>query len=339
MAQAVIMAGGQGERFWPLTHKNFPKYCIRLDGKESLLQKTYERLLRLYDRKNVHVVTTHDHVRMIREELPRLPKSNILMEPARRNTAAAIFFSCQILAKRFGDKEVVSFFPADHLIQNETKFRQTLNAAVALARKQPCLVTIGVKPTFACTGYGYIQAGAAIDGTRWAYQVKAFKEKPSRKIAEKYLKMKSFFWNGGIFSWRIQTFLETLSRVSHDYYQALDLKEVGDSYQKLPKLSIDNALLEKADNLALVKTDMDWCDMGSWDMFFEKAKLDANKNFVYGQSLHRECDHSLFLNYKKDSPIIAFGVSNLTVVQSKRGLLICKRHRSEEAAVLLKKKS
>ena len=337
MAQAVIMAGGQGERFWPLTHKDFPKYRIRLNDKESLLQRTYGRLLRLYDRKNIHVVTTQDHAHIIREELPKLPSSNILIEPSRRNTAAAIFFSCKILEKSCGNQEVVSFFPADHLIQNEAKFRQTLKNAIRAAQKKSCLVTIGVKPTFACTGYGYIQAGKPIQSVTAACRVKAFKEKPSRKIAEKYLKMKDFFWNGGIFTWRIQTFLETLNLVSPDFYRALDFRNLKGSYDKLPRLSIDLALLEKADNLTLVKTNMDWCDMGSWDMFLEKARRDAQGKFVAGNSPQRDCRNVLLLNYKENAPLIAFGVSDLIAVQTDQGTLICKRHRSEEAAVLLKK--
>lgn len=336
MAQAIIMAGGQGERFWPLTHKNFPKYRIRFGGKESLLQRTYARLLRLYPKKNIHVVTTQDHARMIRQELPGLPSSNILMEPARRNTAAAIFFSCLALEKRLGRKEVVSFFPADHLIQNEGKFRQTLKNAIRVAIQEPRLVTIGIQPTFACTGYGYIQAGKAMKGGSGAAEVMAFKEKPSRKIAEKYLKKKNFFWNGGIFTWRIETLLNTLRRVSPDFYQALDFGALKKSYAKLPKLPIDTALLEKADNLALVKTNMDWCDMGSWDMFLEKARGEPSHNFVEGDCPHRESENLLLLNYKKNAPLVAFGVSDLIAIQTDQGTLICKRHRSEEAAVLLK---
>ncbi len=337
MAQAIIMAGGQGERFWPLTHPRFPKYRIRFDGKKSLLQKTYARLLRLYDKKNIHVVTTQDHLRIIQKELPSLPRTNILIEPFRRNTAAAITFSCALLANRLGPGEIVTFFPADHLIRNEAAFQKTIRAAIQLAKQKPVLVTIGIKPHFPCTGYGYIQSGERIPANPSAFRVKAFKEKPSRKKAQAYLRANTFYWNGGIFTWRISVYMGSMKKYSPTFHAFFEEGISRKNYSRLPRLSIDHALLEKADNMAIVKTDMDWCDMGSWDMFLEKAKVDRNKNCVVGNSPNKESSDVLLFNTRKNAPLIAFGVSGLIAVQTDQGTLICKRERSEEAAVLLKR--
>src|SRR3989338_4013911 len=176
MAQAVIMAGGQGERFWPMTDKRFPKYRISVDGKRSLLQGTRQRLARIFG-KNIHVVTTGEQVNLIRKELPGLPLKNIIVEPARNNTAPAIYLSTALLGQRFGADEVTLFFPADHLIQNETLFKKTVRGMIALAAAKNCLVTAGIRPTFPATGYGYIQAGSPIKNYPSAFRVRRFVEK------------------------------------------------------------------------------------------------------------------------------------------------------------------
>ncbi len=336
MAQAVIMAGGRGERFWPLTHEAFPKYLIRLNGGASLLQKTYRRLLRSYPKKNIHVITTRDHFALIRKEIPKLKRSNILIEPFRKNTTAAILLACILLGKRFGREEVVSFFPADHLIENEHSFQKTMKDAISLARHKEMLVTVGIKPSFPATGYGYIQSGNLIPKSPKAYRVLRFREKPTQRVAQRYLRAKNFFWNGGIFTWRIGVFLRTMENFAPQILDLFDIQRLKKSYQRLPKLSIDYALLEKADNLAVVKTSMDWCDFGNWAAYLEKARLDNNKNFVHGNSHCKESSESLLVNHQP-SPLVALGIRGLIVVQTNQGTLVCHRTRSEEAALFLKR--
>ncbi len=335
MPQAIIMAGGPGERFWPLTHKKFPKYRIRFDGKHSLLQNTYRRLLKVYHPDQIHLVTTREHIPMIRKELPLLKKRNLICEPRRKNTAPALFLSSAVLAERFGPEEVVSFFPADHLIQNETLFKKTIQGAIALAKKEERIVTIGIKPHFPATGFGYIERGSAIAGFSQAYRVRRFVEKPDRPTALQYLRRKNFYWNGGIFTWRIGVFINAMKRFSPGISRRFDLKKLAESYRRLPAISIDYALLEKAKNIALYKTEMDWCDIGSWDMFLEKAKKNAQQNFVSGACIQKECRRSLILNLSP-APLIAIGISGLIVAQTKQGTLVCPRGRSEEAALLFK---
>ncbi len=335
MPKAVIMAGGQGERFWPLTRKEFPKYRIKLDGKASLLQKTFKRLLTIYQKEDVFVVTTKEHEKIIRKELPGLSKNNILIEPFRKNTAPAILFSCLTIQKKFGSDEIVTFFPADHLIQKEELFRQTLRTAIRLATDKDALVTIGIVPTFPATGYGYIEASNNVPGHTGAYTVKRFREKPDRVTATRYLRQENFFWNGGIFTWKAGVFVEAIRRYSPNLLRTLNLLNLKRSYEKLEAISVDYAVLEKAQNILLVKTGMDWCDMGSWDMFLEKAKRDASGNWIFGSCAAKECRNSLILNYTSE-PFAALGLSEMIAVKSDQGVLICRRTRSEEAALLSK---
>ncbi|HTL71396.1 MAG TPA: sugar phosphate nucleotidyltransferase [Candidatus Eisenbacteria bacterium] len=334
MAQAVIMAGGQGERFWPMTHPKFPKYRIRFDGKNSLLQDTFRRLAKVFGKANVWVVTTREHAALIREELPALGRKRLLIEPVRNNTAAAIYFSTAAIARERGEGEVVAFFPADHLIRNEALFGATLNGALRFAAKRDTLITVGIKPAFPATGYGYIEAGRPA-GAPSAFRVTRFVEKPGRKKAESYLKKKNFYWNAGIFVWRAGAFLGAMKRFAPEFPRHFDLRKLASSYRRLPNLSIDYALMEKADDITVFKTSMDWCDMGNWDMLWEKSPRDAAAAILQGAKA-LECRHSLVVN-QTDRPLVAVGLKDMIVVQTDRGTLVCGRGRAEEAALFFKK--
>ncbi len=336
MAKAVILAGGQGERFWPLTHKDFPKYRVKFEAKKTLLQGTYQRLLEVYGKKNIYVVTTAGHAKMIREELPKLDRAHIFIEPFRNNTCAAIYFSCANLQKTFGQEEVMSFFPADHLIKNKNFFKKTMREAVRLAQDKELLVTLGIPPTFPATGYGYIQKGGTLPGFLNAYRVNRFIEKPGQKKAEHYFQEKKYVWNAGIFTWRTGVFMRAMRRHSPGFERALNLANLEASYKKLPNISIDVALMEKADNVAVIQTRMDWCDMGSWDMLFEKSLRDKKNNYAQGFYYHKEVRDSLIVNHSSQ-PVVLLGVSDLLVVQTSRGTLICRKGRAEEAALLSRK--
>lgn len=336
MPQAVIMAGGQGERFWPLTHKAFPKYRLRFNDSHSLLEGTVKRLRSLYKKEEIHIVTTREHVALIRKELPNFPDKNIIIEPLRRNTAAAIFLTCAKLAHRYGPNEIVSFFPADHLIQNVALFKKTLQSAIRAAREKEMLVTVGIHPTFPATGYGYILAGKKIAGVG-ARKVVRFVEKPDRKTAERYLKAKKYFWNGGIFTWKAGALLETMRRTSPAYAGRFDWAHITRTYHKLPNVSIDVALLEKARNIAVVPARMDWCDLGSWDMFLEKSTKDKSSNCLRGKNIVCQDAHgNLVVSTRTDKPLVVLGGTGLLVVQTDRGTLVCPKGRSEEAALLAK---
>ncbi len=336
MAQAVIMAGGQGERFWPLAHKGFPKYRICFDGKRSLLRGTFDRLAKIYGKNGIHVVTTREDEPMVREELPSLAKKAVFIEPFRNNTAAAMYLSTAIVEDRFGSEEPVSFFPADHLIRNEKLFGQTIHGALRLAVERPVLVAIGVKPTFPATGYGYIETGRSIPGHLSADHVKRFVEKPDLKKAAGYIRRKNFLWNGGIFTWRPSVFNAAMDKYSPDFKRNFNLKALASSYKRLPSTSIDYALMEKADNIAVYRTKMDWCDMGSFDMLLERSPKDASKSLVRGKVISRENKNALILNHTA-RPLVALGIADFIVVQTDQGTLLCPKGRAEEGALLLRK--
>ncbi len=336
MAKAVIMAGGQGERFWPMTHERFPKYRIPFYGKKSLLQKTCERLERVYGKGGVYVITTAQHAKFIREELPRLSKNNILIEPSRRNTAAAIYLSTALLGEKFGPDEVISFYPADHLIQNENLFQATVKEAIRLASQTESLVTIGIRPTFPATGYGYIESGKPIRGSKNAFRVRRFVEKPNHRKALEYIRKKNFYWNGGIFTWKIGVLTNTMRRFAPEIVKSINLSSLKKSYAKVPAISIDYALFEKADNIAVIRTSMDWCDVGSWDMYLAKNPVDSDGNYIDGHSVSRQTKNSLLVN-RTDHPLITLGLSDLIVVQTPQGTLVCRKGHSEEAALLSRK--
>jgi mannose-1-phosphate guanylyltransferase len=336
MPKAVILAGGQGERFWPMTHKDFPKYRIRWDGKQSLLQGTVERLAKIYGKDNIYVVTTKPHVPMIREELPKLPAKRIFVEPFRNNTCAAIYLSCALLEKESGPDEIVSFFPADHLIRDTAAFGRTMKGAIALAKARDTLVTIGIKPTFPAIGYGYIKKGPALRAYPGAFKVDRFVEKPDRAKARRYLDTGIFVWNAGMFTWRLGTFMDAMRKHCPDFPKNFDVRALEKSYKRLPNISIDFALMEKADNITVCETPMDWCDMGHWDMLHEKSVQDAEGNHSQGHCLHRESKHSLIVN-QTDKPVVVLGLHGILVVQTPRGTLVCRRGRAEEAALLSKK--
>jgi len=336
MPQAVIMAGGQGERFWPMTHAGFPKYRIKFDGKRSLLQGTYDRLARIFPKGSISVVTTRQHARMIREELPFLRAGNLIIEPFRNNTAAAILLSTALAAKKSGPEEIVSFFPADHLIRDERAFGKTISGAMHLAQKTNTLVTIGITPTFPATGYGYIRCGKPIRGFKKAYRAARFVEKPNHQRALFYMRDGSFLWNAGIFTWRSGVFMEAMARHCPRMIAAFDVSRIESSYRRLESQSIDYALLEKAENIAVCRTEMDWCDLGNWDRLLDMSKADSKGNVKTGASHHEDARGCLLIN-EHHQPLVTAGLRDLVVVQTPQGTLICRRGSAEEAALLFKK--
>ena len=335
MPYAVIMAGGQGERFWPLTNPDFPKYRLKFEGKKSLLQNTYTRLGKLYRKSEIFVVTTREHVRFIREELPGLSKTNLIIEPHRNNTASAILLSTAWIGRRYGRESIVSFFPADHLIQKEALFCRTLRGAIHAAATADYLVTLGIRPEFPSTAYGYIEAGGRLPGQKTACRVKRFIEKPNFAKAKAYARHKNFYWNGGIFTWKAGVFLSALQAAAPQFYKKFSLNDIEKSYKVLPNISIDYVLLEKTTRIAVYPALMDWCDIGSWDRLYDKSPKIGGDNYLEGSAAVSDVRNSFILNHT-GRPLIVLGLSDVVVANTAGGTLICRRGLSDQAALLAK---
>ncbi|MBI1910057.1 MAG: mannose-1-phosphate guanylyltransferase [Deltaproteobacteria bacterium] len=265
---ALILAGGQGTRLWPLSRKKRPKQFLPLVGKKPLLCETVGRLLPLCPRRKIFTIAPVAESVWVRRLLPTLPQKNILIEPAGRNTAPAIGFALWHLVQRFPD-EVAVILPADHAIRDAAKFRKILRKGEKFLKRHDGILTLGMKPTSPHTGYGYIQKGVSVNGS--IYRVKRFREKPDLKTARKYLKSGDYFWNGGIFIGKIQFFLNEFKKQNPGMLQKLKSKN---GYRSLKPVSIDYAIMEKTKRAFVIPAAIGWSDIGS---FTELAKWHIDK--------------------------------------------------------------
>lgn len=263
----MILAGGAGTRLRPLSSDENPKQFLNLFDGESLLQKTFARVMRLLDADAIFVSTNEQYAAKCREQLPSMPAENVLTEPARRNTAPAIALCTFTIEQRVGPCSV-AFLPADHYIADEAEFVRVLDRAFAFAESSDELVTIGITPTEPNTGYGYLEIGQALD--RDVLRVKRFTEKPSLERAEEFLQAGNYAWNGGIFVWRASVFRSEASRVAPEL-----LRASVENYDEMPSISIDYAVMEKASNVVTIRGDFGWSDVGSFDAL-RKAGVDVD---------------------------------------------------------------
>jgi mannose-1-phosphate guanylyltransferase len=341
---AVIMAGGSGERFWPMSTPDRPKQFLQFLGGKSLLRQTVERIEPLIPLDRQIVVTGVRHAQLVQQEIPELPSSNLLCEPIGRNTAACIGLASLLIERRDPNAIMVAL-PADHHIGETQLFLTSVERAVQLAREQDRVVVIGVQPNRPETGYGYIQSGPVID--RDAYAVLQFKEKPDEETAHGYLESGNYFWNTGIFVWQnrtiqrlIQTHLpshwEKLGRIRSAFakpeYQAL-LTEV---YPTIEKISIDYGVMEKEKKktILMLHGRFDWDDLGSWNALDRILARDVQDNVVIGQ--HVGLDTSDCIIWGREGRVVAtIGLRDLIIVETAHGLLVCPKARSQDIRDLL----
>ncbi len=335
----VILAGGKGERFWPLSRQQRPKQFLSLDGSgRSLLQATADRLLDISGGwQNLWVVSRGDLIDALREQLPDLPPENLLLEPEGRDTAPAVAWSTWEIVQRYGEDAAIGFFPADHWIDKPEVFEQTLTAASELAREKRAIVTLGVKPGYAATGYGYIEQGEAVGefGGLPAYQVSRFTEKPDLATAEEFLATGRFSWNSGMFIFRGGVVLDELRQYAPEIVNPIASKGVA-GYGEVPKKSIDYALMEKTKLAYVLPVDFGWDDLGDWNAIARLLQGDK-PNVELAQHLGLDTTGSLFYATGEDDLIVTIGLEDMVVVRDGKVTLIVKKDRTQEIKQVLKK--
>ena len=334
----VILAGGKGERFWPVSRKHRPKQFLSLDGSgKSLLQATADRLLPLAgDWENLWVATSAQLAQGVREQLPNLPVENLLAEPEGRDTAPAVAWATLEIAKRYGEDTVVGFFPADPWIGDELGFQQTLRAAMQLADAQKVIVTLGVKPNFPSTGYGYIEQGeqAGIFGDLPAYSVKRFTEKPDKQTAEDFLATGRFCWNSGMFIFQAGVVLQELRTYAPEIITPLE-KQGAVAYPQLPKTSIDYAVMEKTQLAYVLPVDFGWDDLGDWNAIERLLKGDA-ANVELASHVGLDTQGTILYATDKEDVIVTIGLEDVVIVRDRNVTLIVKKDRTQEIKQILK---
>jgi mannose-1-phosphate guanylyltransferase len=334
---AVIMAGGIGSRFWPHSRRRRPKQFLPVRGRFSLLEDTVGRLRGLVDADKILVVAGPEFSHLIREHLPSLPAENLVVEPCARGTAACLGLAAAAIEAR-DPQGVMAVFPADHVIGPRAEFHRCVRTAFVTAETERCLVTFGIRPTAPSTGFGYIEVGAVQRQQRpRVYWATRFVEKPDADTAAEYLRSGKYLWNSGMFVWRVDVLRQALDRYEPAIVRALDAmaaaggrgrKQARSKFADLRSVSIDVAVMEKADRVAVVDAHFDWNDVGSWAAMAELWPSDTAGNVARGPVLHVDCRETVV---SSDGKLVAMvGVEDLIVVESSDAILICPKSRAEE---------
>ena len=350
MDYAVIMAGGTGKRLWPLSREKRPKQVLKLLDGETLLCRCFERLKPIFDARNIIVLTNAGYVDVVRENLTELPYDNVIAEPAVRDTAGAIGLVSTILAKYDSDA-TIAVVTADQIIKPAEVIQQAIKDAFVFVKSNPdSMITFGIQSTFPSTLLGYINCHNAQEYpgcSNRIYSVKAFKEKPDEETAKKYLDTGQYFWNSGMFVWKAKTILNNLAKFLPEATEPLSkIQAAWDSpnqqqvlrewFVKLPKISIDYAVMEKAKQVYAIKLDCRWLDMGSFAALADLITSDKDQNIVVaGTSELLECKNSIIVTEDEDHLIAAIGLENMVVAHSPDATLVCPVNQAQRLKELL----
>jgi mannose-1-phosphate guanylyltransferase len=346
---ALILAGGSGTRFWPLSRNSRPKQLLQLFGEETLLEQTIKRLEGLVPLENILILTNAQQEAGVREVASMLPEGNIFAEPAKRDTAPAVALGIGLVAARDPDA-IMMVLPADQLIQDVAAYQAVMRDAIATADKSDGLVTIGIKPTWACPSYGYIERGgrATIPGLDVEHpprEVKRFREKPAPDLAEQFLAHGGFSWNAGMFVWALPTVIKQLATHApelagfiSEMRRCSDVKAtIAAQFPKLTPISIDYALLEKAARVLNIEATFDWDDVGSWLSVATYLENSGANNRANQEITELESENNVVFNARKGSRVALLGVDDLIVVQTEDALLIANRHQADAIKKLVDK--
>jgi len=332
------MAGGIGSRFWPLSKTQRPKQFLDILGTgKSLLQQTFDRFAKVCPAENILIVTNEAHKAQVAEQLPQIHEKQILAEPQRRNTAPCIAFSNFVIGRQNPNANII-VAPSDHLILNEAKFTQVMLESLDFTAKHNGLLTLGMTPTRPETGYGYIQVSEEnVPKFKSISKVKTFTEKPDRATAEIFLKSGEFVWNSGIFIWSLNSINKAFESFQPDmlslftpkfdlHTPAEEQKFIEQAFASCKSISIDNGIMEYADNVYVLSTDFGWSDLGTWDSLYELMPKDTHGNALKGSNILSFENKNTLFNVPDDKLLVAQGLDDFLVVESDGVLLICKKN-------------
>src|SRR6516164_590949 len=353
----IIMAGGRGERFWPVSREAMPKQLLTLLGRKSFLQEAVERVLPLVPVKNIFVITTGAQLPEVRKQLPKIPRNNLVAEPVGRDTCAAVTLGAALVGAR-STTGVMAVLPADHVIPDTKKFQQVLSDAFDLASRGQAIVTIGIKPAGPDTGYGYIQVGQELPPAQGAKKTKTtffkaerFVEKPDFQRALEYVNSGQYRWNAGMFVWGFVTITEGLQKHQPDMFAACQrwfkaaskpaklAKVLAKEYPGIKKVSIDYALMEKAQNVIVADGAFEWDDLGAWPALSRHVKQDPEGNAAVADFIHVDAARNIIYDArtKNRTPIAVVGLRDSILVQTDDAVLLAHKSQAQKVKELVKK--
>ena len=331
----VIMAGGIGSRFWPMSTPECPKQFIDVMGcGRTLIQLTADRFDGVCPRENVWVVTSEKYIDIVREQLPEIPESNILAEPCARNTAPCIAYACWKIKKNHPNANVV-VTPSDALVINTGEFRRVVEKALRFTDNSSAIVTLGIKPTRPETGYGYIAAGDQIMTDKEIFTVDAFKEKPDRETADRYLAEGNYFWNAGIFVWNVRTITSVMrvyapgiaqifDRIFPDFYTEKENETIKKLFPTCEAISIDYAVMEKAQEIYVLPASFGWSDLGTWGALRGLLPQDKSGNATVGADVRLYESKNCIVHTSEEKRVVIQGLDGYIIAEKDNTLLICK---------------
>ncbi|RTL57456.1 MAG: mannose-1-phosphate guanylyltransferase [Sphingobacteriales bacterium] len=336
----AIMAGGIGSRFWPMSRQNFPKQFLDILGTgKTLVQDTYARFANFIPGENIYIVTSAEYKEIVKKQIPQLAEENILCEPSRKNTAPCIAYIAYKLQQKHPKGNLICA-PADHLITDTTAFTKVCLEALNFVSKHNALITLGIKPSYPNTGYGYIQHEQYPVSDN-VYKVKTFTEKPNLELAQTFIASGDFLWNAGIFVWQVQNIIKAFEKylpemaevftAEKNLFNTAEEKEAIERvYPQCTNISIDFGVMEKADNVYIIPSSFGWSDLGTWNSAFENMPKDYFDNAVSGNHVIVFDSNKNMIHAEKNKLVLLQGLEDFIIVDTKDVLLICKKDKEQE---------
>jgi len=336
----VIMAGGIGTRFWPMSRTNFPKQFLDiLNIGKTLIQTTFDRFASFIPLENIYVVTSDEYVNIVKKQLPQLPLQNILAEPSRKNTAPCIAY-ISFKLNQLDPNALLIVAPADHLISDNIAFTKVCLEALSFVKKHNAFITLGINPTYPNTGYGYIQYEQPSVSDN-VYKVKTFTEKPNLELAKTFIASGEFLWNAGIFVWQVKNIIIAFEKYLPELFDLFNSQQdkfntpeeepaLLEIYPFSSNISIDFGIMEKADNVYVIPSSFGWSDIGSWNSAYENLEKDPNANAVTGNNVMLVDTVNCIVHTPENKLVVLQGLHDFIIVDTGDVLLICKKEKEQE---------